>query len=356
MASDKMPEITPETPHGAVTKPELWPGSGFRLLRRDGQGRLKVTEDFLRAYLGRPELAPVAESCDAERALHARLLDDPRATLGKLEIAALADADARENYGVMLDFRDRLLEAGTVEACYAGLFREGDVRVPALFVDQMAHVIVRNILESNDDPFQARAGELLFREQIATLEQGAILLGDSETVGMLAATAGMGGLGKLVVESGVKARRVELDVLQPDTAGIYWARSDRFDTVLDISFARPGLDALCRVLEAWIEHFLETVVRIQPVQKIADERWAWHVGLDREATALLNDLYNQTEVSEERMARLLSLFRLDFDDPETMRADVKGRPVYLGLCMTAEKKVRLKPQNLLVNLPLARTA
>ncbi len=351
-----MSETPPATPDGAAETPELWPGCGFRLLKRDGQGRLKVTDDFLRAYLGRPEMAPVAESCDAERALHARLLENPRSKVTKKEVAALADADARENYAVMLDFRDRLVKSGTVEACYAALFREGDVPVPGLFVDQMAHVIVRNILDGAVDPFQARAGELLFREQTATLEQGAILLGDSETIGMLATTAGMGSLGRLVVESGVKARRVDLDVLQPDTAGLYWARCDRFDTVLDISFTRPGLDALCRVLEAWVQHFLEVGVKIQPVQKISDERWVWHVGLDREATALLNDLYNESEVSEERMARLLSLFRLDFDDPGTMRADVKGRPVYLGLCMTPEKKVRLKPQNLLVNLPLARRA
>jgi hypothetical protein len=355
--SETPPATTPATQYEAAAEtPELWPGCGFRLLKRDGQGRLKVTDDFLRAYLGRPELAPVDESCDAERALHGRLLDKPRAKVTKKEIAALADADARENYSVILDFRDRLLEAGTVEACYAGLFKKGDVQVPALFLDQMVHVIVRNILDGAADPFEARAGELFFREQTATLEQGAILLGDSETIGMLATTAGMGSLGKLVVESGVKARRVELDVLQPDTAQIYWARCDRFDTVLDLSFTRPGLDALCRVLEAWVRHFLEAGIKIQPVQKITDERWVWHVGLDREATALLNDLYNQAEVSEERMARLLSLFRLDFDDPETMRADLKGRPVYLGLCMTPEKKVRLKPQNLLVNLPLARRA
>jgi len=351
-----MSESPPARPDGADQGAELWPGCGFRLLERDRQGRLVVTDDFLRAYLGRPELAPVEDSCAAERALHARLLDQPRAKVANKEIAALADADARENYAVMLEFRDRLVEAGTVEACYAGLFREGDVQVPGLFIDQMAHVIVRNILDGADDPFQARAGELLFREQIATLEQGAVLLGDAETVGMLATTAGMGSLGKLVVESGVKARRVELDVLQPDTAQIYWARCDRFDTVLDLSFTRPGLDALCRVLEAWVRHFLGAAVKIQPVQKITDERWVWHVGLDREATALLNDLYNQTEVSEERMARLLSLFRLDFEDPGSMRAELKGRPVYLGLAITPEKKLRLKPQNLLVNLPLARRA
>jgi hypothetical protein len=349
-----MSESPPTSPDGADKQPELWPGCGFKLLKRDRQGRLAVTDDFLRAYLNRPELAPVAESCAVEHSLHARLLENPRAKVAKRETAALADTDARENYRVMLDFRDRLIAAGTVEACYAGLFREGDVRMPALFLDQMAHVIVRNILDGAGDPFQARAGELFFREQIATLEQGAILLGDSETVGMLATTAGMGSLGKLVVESGVKARRVELDVLQPDTAQIYWARSDRFDTVLDVSFTRPGLDALCRVLEAWVRHFVGAVVKIHPVQKIADERWVWHLGLDREATALLNDLYNQAEVSEERMARLLSLFRLDFEDPDSMRADLKGRPVYLGLAMTVEKKVRLKPQNLLVNLPLAR--
>jgi hypothetical protein len=33
-----------------------------------------------------------------------------------------------------------------------------------------------------------------------------------------------------------------------------------------------------------------------------------------------------------------------------------GRPVYLGLCRTADGQVRLKPQNLLVNLPLALPA
>jgi hypothetical protein len=37
-----------------------------------------------------------------------------------------------------------------------------------------------------------------------------------------------------------------------------------------------------------------------------------------------------------------------------MRADVQGKPVYLGLAMNAEGLVKLKPQNLLLNLPLAR--
>jgi len=339
-----------------MVRPELWPNSGFQLLSRDAAGRLAVTDDFLRAYLGRPELAPVAESCEAERALHQSLLDDPRRPVAEDEVAALADADARENYGVLLSFRDRLVAAGTVEACYQKSFQAGDVGLPVLFVNQMAHAITRNILDDVTDPFQARAAELLFREQNATVEEGAILLGDSETISMLAATGGMGNLGKLVVEGGTKPKQIDLDVLQPEVADIYWERNERFDTVLDLTFARPGLDALARVLEAWIQHFLGAEVAIQPVQQISDERWVWHVGLDKEASVLLNDLYQDNEVSEERMQRLLSLFRLEFKDPNQMQADIKGRPVYLGLCMTPEKTLRLKPQNLLVNLPLAKSA
>ncbi len=35
-----------------------------------------------------------------------------------------------------------------------------------------------------------------------------------------------------------------------------------------------------------------------------------------------------------------------------MRRELAGRPVYLGLAMSAERVLRLKPQNLIVNLPL----
>jgi hypothetical protein len=39
-----------------------------------------------------------------------------------------------------------------------------------------------------------------------------------------------------------------------------------------------------------------------------------------------------------------------------MRADVAGKPVYLGLAMSVEQTLKLKPQNLLINLPLAAAA
>jgi hypothetical protein len=36
-----------------------------------------------------------------------------------------------------------------------------------------------------------------------------------------------------------------------------------------------------------------------------------------------------------------------------MVPELAGRPVYLALMMTADKRLKLKPQNLLLNLPLA---
>jgi hypothetical protein len=109
------------------------------------------------------------------------------------------------------------------------------------------------------------------------------------------------------------------------------------------------------VLERWIAHFLGVAVTIVPERRIDDDRWVWHVGLDAEASGILNDLYNRVEVDEARMGRLLSLFRLEFADRNDMRPAIAGRPVYLAMAMDASSRLRLKPQNLLLNLPLART-
>jgi hypothetical protein len=50
-----------------------------------------------------------------------------------------------------------------------------------------------------------------------------------------------------------------------------------------------GMTALARVLERWIAHFLDVATTIRPLQRIDDPAWRWHVGLDAEATALLNE-------------------------------------------------------------------
>jgi len=339
--------------------PEFWQSSGYRLVEVDAERRLRPTDDFLRAFLLRPEILPVAESCDAELALHEALLAEPRLSVPDSRLAELADPDARDNYRTLRDFRDRLLAKPSLEAAYLELVRRGAAGIPPLFLDQLVHVILRHILGGRTDPLRLRAGELLFREQKVTIQNGRVMLADDETVEM---RAGAGGrvelapevsLARLLEPAEPPLRSVELDVLDEANAGLYWARSDRFDTVLDLSFARPGLDAFCRVLEAWVLHFTGAIVTIQPVQQIRDERWFWHVGLDAESSAILNDLWNGQTIDDARRAQLLSLFRLDFHNPDDMLARVRGRPVYLGLAMTGARRLKLKPQNLLVNLPLA---
>jgi hypothetical protein len=342
------------------TVADFWRSSGYHLLETDADGWLRVSDDFLRAYLLRPELVPVAESCAEELRLHQELLEQPRLEVAAARLERLADPDARDNYRLMLRFRDHLLARPTVEAAYLDLVRGGLEGIPPLFLDQLAHVILRHALEGCADPFRLRAAELLFREQRVTIQDGAIMLADEETVAMHASgQAGgqaYGSLGRLLPDDDVGLRHVELEVMDESKADAYWQRSDRFDWVLDLGFTRPGLDALCRVLEIWVRHFTGLQVGIQPVQQISDERWVWHLGLDVEASSLLNDLYDGREVDEARRARLLSLFRLEFRDADAMLARVRGRPVYLGLAMTEAQRVKVKPQNLLLNLPFARAA
>lgn len=333
--------------------PDFWRSSGYHLLEKDPAGRLRVTDNFLRAYYLRPEIHPVEESCDAEHALHEALMHEPRRTVAPTELEAVADADARQNYRILIRFRDRLLAAGTVEACYAGLFGGQGVDVPPLFVEQLAHVILRSILEGCDDPLQARAAELFFREQKASLKDGHVLLADLETVEMHASGNQFGSLGRLIVEAQGALGTVNLDVLERNNAALYWDRHSRHDTVISVTYGRPALDALCRVIEAWVAHFSGTVVSVKPLRKIEEARWAWHIGLDVESTAILNDLWNGTEVEQGRMRRILALFRMDFEDAAAMRGDIAGRPVYLALSSTEGDVVRVKPQNLLTNLPLA---
>ena len=333
--------------------PDFWQASGFHLLERDESGWLRVTDAFLRAYLVRPELLPTEEACAAERALHDALLDDPAMSVPAERIDALADPDAGDNYRTMLAFRDRLLAAGTVEACYLNLFRAPHVDVPPLFVDQMVHVILRNALDGCDDPLLARAGELFFRTQKVTVSDGAILLADEEVVEFHRAGAGMGSLGQLIAHAAGELARIDLDILGPANAPQYWGRSNRYDTVLDATFGRPGLDALCRLMAVWLRHFLAVEVAVQPLMHIRDRHWTWHTGLDAESTAILNDLYQGAEIGEDRLRRLLALFRLEFLEAAAVRSDVAGHPVYLGLAMDWASRLRVKPQNLLVNLPLA---
>jgi hypothetical protein len=134
----------------------------------------------------------------------------------------------------------------------------------------------------------------------------------------------------------------------------HFDRDERHDTVLRIDPGSAGALALARVLERWIGHFHGVEVKIAPIREIPDDQWMWHVGIDAEATALLNAAYNREDVDEERMRRIIGLFRADFADRSALRPKLGGAPVFLGLAMTGEGTRRLKPQNLLMHLPLAR--
>jgi len=281
-------------------------------------------------------------------------MQSPRRAVAIEELNLLQDADARENYALVLRFRDRLLQSGTVEGCYMNLFKTA-VDIPPLFVEQMAHVVLRNILADCTDTLALRAAELMFREQKATIQDGHVLLADLETVTLHATGAQYGNLGRLIVEAQGATAKTELDVLERANAQIYWERESRHDTVISLTYGRPALEGLCRVIEAWVRHFCGVQVAVAPVRAIEEARWAWHIGLDAEATAILNALWSGSVVDAGRMRRILALLRLQFDDPAEMRADIAGRPVYLALAADENDAVKLKPQNLFLNLPLRRS-
>jgi len=332
--------------------PDFWTSCGFNLLKRGTDGRLSVTDDYLRLYYARPELAPVPESCPAERALHDSLMERPGRDVSSTEIDAVADADARENYRVMLRFRGKLLAAPNLEAFYSGLF-QGEVSVPPDFIHHTVQVILRGILDGSTDGLEARAAEIFFRKQRVSISDGAIMLADDVTVDMHASGGAFGSLGKLLTEGQMPLRTVELDVLDEKTAGRYFERDERHDTVLNLDRGRAGCAALCRVLERWIAHFHGVRTALKPVREIPDEDWVWHVGLDAEATEMLNEIYNGGEVEPGRLKRIIGLFRIEFRDPVVLRPELAGMPVFAGLALAADNTLRMKPQNLLMNLPLA---
>jgi hypothetical protein len=334
---------------------DFWRNSGFHLLERDGDGRLSVTDDFLRAYLMRPEIRPVEDSGANEIALHEALLEDPRQDMNAQALELIEDADARDNYRVLLAFFERLKRAACLESCYLQIF-SGAVSIPPLFVDQLAQIIVRNVLDGCEDPLEPRAAELFFREQKANTEDGVVMLADLETVEAHASGSSLGNLGRLIVEAQAPLASVNLEVLDTENAPAYWQRDQRHDLVISMNFGRAANKAFCRVIEKWIRHFHGVTVSVQPLRAIEDRSWAWHIGLDAESTVLLNDLWRGEEIEQGRFRRLLALFRLDFEEPAAMRPDIAGKPVYLALSTDENGVVRMKPQNLLLNLPLAPRA
>jgi hypothetical protein len=333
---------------------EFWKSAGLHLVTRNDSGWLTVTPDYLRAYYTRPEIHPTDESCPAEHALFEKLMTEPFAAVAPGELDAIQDQDTADNYRVVLRFRDHLAAHGTLEAAYAKLFSGEPIAIPPIFIDQLVHVILCSILKDVTDPMQLRAAELFFREQAVTVGDDQLMLADQEIVEMRAKEADVGILGQLLTDPDAAAREVTLDVLTEENKDLYWARSDQFDTAIDFRFTQPAPDALGRVIEAWIAHFLQVRTRVQAMQSIRDESWSWHIGCDAESSRIFNALYNGEDVAEDDLYKIVALYRLEFLNPEDAMDTLQGKPIYLGLAMNDDKKLIFKPQNFLTNLPLRR--
>jgi hypothetical protein len=326
---------------------DFWLSCGHHLTDRDADGRLVLTDEFLKTYLARPELVPPDDADDAECTLHAALLADPRHVVDPKDVAAIADADARENWELMIGFRDHLVRHATLEAAYLALLRHGVGKTPPIFINQLVHVILRNVLDGCDDPFVLRAAELFFRPQRMTLHEGALLAADDETI----AGTGGGPVSPLVSMLGVPAASA-IDVLVEDNAQSYWTRSDQFDMAFDLTTGRRGLAALGEVITRWLAHLHALDVTIEPLAEMRDVRFTWYVGLDAEGTRIGNQLWSGGEIDDADQSRLVGLFRLTLRDADAVVDALKGEPVYLLLAMTHDKLLRMKPQNLVMGLPL----
>ena len=326
---------------------DFWLSCGHHLLDRDEGGGLVATDEFLKAYLARPELNPPADACVVERTLHAALLTNPRRPVDASEIAAMADKDARENWTIMIAFRDLLVAHRTIEAAYLHLVRAGFGTTPLLFVNQIVHAILRNMLDGCEDVYALRAAEMFFRPQRLTTHEGSLIAADEETVAGTNASS----VSPLVSMLGIPVEAA-IDVLNDDNAEAYWDRSDRFDMALDLTAGRRGLAALGDVVARWVNHLLAIEVAVEPLTEAADVNLTWYVGLDAQGTKIGDDLWNGEDLDDAALGRIVGLYRLTFRDPGPVLDNAKGEPIYLIMAMTPDGMLRMKPQNLVTGLPI----
>jgi hypothetical protein len=292
---------------------------------------LEHIDIFLRDLLASPQLALVAESCASEANLHKALQASPLQKVSDAELTALADADARDNYAFYLRLQTELLAAGSLEAYYLQLVRSAAVTVPQDVMDALIENITLRMMDATTNPtvdkniaVQYAAAEWLYKRQAVHLEDGRVM------------------------------HDVPRDsVTEPLDLSHGMANELSHGLIFRLSNANSGLKAMSQVLEKWIAHMLKIEVSIRHVAKVDDPAWRWHIGLEATSTGLLNDLYTGADVSEDRLKSLVSLFKLEFKNASDMRIDVAGKPVYLGLAMDANGHVKIKPQNLLLNLPIA---
>ncbi len=330
---------------------DFWASSGFRFLERRAAG-LAATDAWLVRFVEGAELQPPHDAGPRERLLHHRMLRNPLAPVDAHELAAIEDGDARDNWTEFLRFRDRVLAHPSLEAVYLDLYRRASVDLAPPFVDALTQAITRGILDGTEDPWLCRAGEMLFRRQRVSTEGGQALAADCATLEAFAETGGFGNVGRLLKQQNTALPPVKMDILNHENAAFYFMRDEMHSFALDITPGREGVAAIARVLERWVRHLAGADVTIEPVERIDDERWRWHVGLDVDSTAILNALYKGEDVAPGELDRMVALFRLEFRNASDAAPEMRGRPVYLGLACRPDRTLRMKAQNLVTSLPL----
>ena len=321
---------------------EFWVASGHHLTQLGPDRRMQMTDALILAWLARPEILPPEEACAAEVALYQKLTMAPQAPVTQAEIDAMQDADARENWGFLVTLRDRLLQEGSIEAGYLALLRDG-VRLPILFYNQLAQLILRNALDGCDDTRVLRAAELFFRPQRGFVTEGALMLADEELVEELEAEHHSSPL-TAMLSGGVEG----LDVLRDENDWTYWSRSDAHSMVLPLGSDPKARAALGRVIERLVMHLLGQAVVVTPLIEMRDVDLRWFVGLDPVGTEIGNALWNGATPR----SRPVAIFALTFMEQEALLPAARGHPVYVLLGMGDDNVIRCKPQNLVMGLPL----
>jgi hypothetical protein len=325
---------------------DFWLSCGHHLLDRDTAGRLLVTDEFLKAYLARPELVPPPDACAAEQGLHDSLLADPRRPVAASQIAAIADPDARENWEMMIAWRDHLVRHHTLEAAYLQIVRRS-IKFPNVLMGQLTQAILRNVLDRCDDAFVLRAAEMFFRPQKLLMQEGLVTAVDEE----IETSLGRQPSSPLAALLGLPAT-TEAELLSDANAGSYWDRSDRFDMAFDLTAGRRGSIALGEVITRWLSHLLAIDVAIEPLVELQSAPWNWYVGLSSEGSSIGDTIWNGGDLADAMRERLVGLYRLTFQEPADMMEKVRGEPVYLLAAATSDGELRLKPQNLVAGLPV----
>ncbi len=325
---------------------DFWLSCGHHLLDRDARGKLLVTDDFLKAYFARPELLPPENACAAEVELQNGLLAAPRRMVSAAQIGAIADIDARDNWQLVLAWRDHLLRHTTLEDAYVDIAVKGR-RFPHIFINQLVQVILRNILDECEDAFVLRAAELFFRSQKLVSHNGSLVSADAEIYADLSSQPAS----PLDALLGL-SNTLQLDVLNGDNVDSYFERSDRFDFALDLSAGRRGLAALGEVIVRWIRHLLTLDVAVLPLSEVRQVPLRWYVGLDAEATRFGDALWRGEILDEMAKSRLVGLYQLNFVDLANMDEKLEGESSYLMMAMSQDMTLLLKPQNIVAGLPL----